>query len=172
MTITRVINGKEEIIELTPAEMRLASQAYEEECHKEDVEGKLKEILITPFALFTEDNDSIVFKCDDKEKSLIDNATWALDKALGKNDSFWESFWFSVEDVINEEMYIMKDDSKYTPESVRVTIKDDKTVIRIYSNEELVAKYNEGEVEIYNLEFFASRENRNQVDKILNKLWY
>ena len=172
MTITRVINGKEEIIELTPAEMRLASKAYEEECHKEDIEGKIKEILVEPFTLVTDDANAIVFKCGNKEKEFAENTIPLLDKSLGHNDSYWESFWLSVEDVINEEMSVVAKDSTVDPKRISATIADDKVRIRILLDEEVVAKYEDGEIEVYNFEFFASKENRLRVCDIISWLWF
>ena len=82
MKITR--NGIE--IELTQEELR---QAYEEKA----------------FEYFAEDVRSIVenmeleeeFDCSDYEE-----LTWRFDKAIGRNDSYWDSYWCTLESVIKE----------------------------------------------------------------------
>ena len=45
MTITRMIDNKEQLIELTDEELREASEQYDTICRTEDILGKIKEKL-------------------------------------------------------------------------------------------------------------------------------
>ena len=77
-------DGKE--IELTAEELRAA---YEEKHHEhfvEDVQSSIDGMGI------------------DKELDASDckELAWRFDKALGRNDSYWDSYWCTLENVIAE----------------------------------------------------------------------
>lgn len=75
-------NGIE--IELTGMELFDAHQEYERSCLIEDIRGKAEEMEV-----------------DLKEKDLNQLAD-IVDKTLSNNDSYWDSYWMSIEYVINE----------------------------------------------------------------------
>ena len=73
-------------IELTAEELRMA---YEEK-HLEH---------------FTEDvkNSAESMGLEEKfDESDYDELAWRFDKALGRNDSYWDSYWCTLENVIEE----------------------------------------------------------------------
>ena len=77
-------DGKE--IELTLAELR---EAYEEkhfEYFMEDVKGSVEDMDLE----------------NEFDVSDYGELAWRFDKALGRNDSYWDSYWRTLENVIEE----------------------------------------------------------------------
>ena len=77
-------DGKE--IELTTEELRMAYEEKRFEYFAEDVKNSIEGMELE--AEFDES--------DCKELA------WRFDKALGRNDSYWDSYWCALENVIEE----------------------------------------------------------------------
>ena len=72
--------------ELTSAEMREAYETMKKQYLKCDIEFKAEEMEIN------------------LSDSTIEYAANRVDRVLGNNDSYWESYWMTIEYVINEQM--------------------------------------------------------------------
>ena len=79
-----VRNGIE--YKLTAAEMRVIYEKMKDEYLREDIESKAYEMEI------------------DLSKTDVDNIVRRVDKCLSNNDSYMESYWLSIEYVLNEQM--------------------------------------------------------------------
>jgi len=102
MTIKRKANGKTVEIKLTPAELREAYSEEELNNYAEDILGKLDELV--------EDGDAPLTPA--QLKRISRKRLWAfalkaaeqLDHDIGKNDSYFEAFWESVEHILKEKI--------------------------------------------------------------------
>lgn len=74
-------DGKE--IELTNDEVYAAYKEYHGDCFREDVLGKIEEAEI------------------DIPDELLDKIIRRAEKTLDNNDSYWESYWMSIEYAID-----------------------------------------------------------------------
>lgn len=74
--------------ELTSAEMREAYEIMKNKYLKCDVECKAEEMEV------------------ELSDSAIEYAANRVDKVLGNNDSYWESYWMTIENVINEQIEV------------------------------------------------------------------
>lgn len=72
--------------ELTYAEMREAYEIMKKKYLKWDIECKAEEMEV------------------ELSDSTIEYAANRVDKVLGNNDSYWESYWMTIENVINEQI--------------------------------------------------------------------
>ena len=77
-------NGAE--YELTPAEMREIYEKMKAEYLREDIEGKVEEMEI------------------ELSEDTMNYVVGRVDKCLSNNDSYWESYWMTIEHVLNEQM--------------------------------------------------------------------
>lgn len=75
-------NGHE--IELTNEEIRLASYEYDNECLKEDILSKGNDMEI------------------DIPEEVLDDIITIFNKVLSNNESYWDAYWFTIENVIKE----------------------------------------------------------------------
>lgn len=75
-------DGKE--IELTNNEVYAAYKEYHGDCFREDVLGKIEEAEM------------------DISDELLDKIIRRAEKTLDNNDSYWESYWISIEYAIEE----------------------------------------------------------------------
>jgi hypothetical protein len=77
-------DGKE--IELTAEELRMAYEEKKLEYFAEDVKNSVEGMEL------------------DEEFDVGDYETLAyrFDRALGRNDSYWDSYWFTLENVIED----------------------------------------------------------------------
>lgn len=80
MTIIR--NGKK--YELTNEELREIYELMHVEYIKEDVKCKLEEMEL------------------DLSDEAIGQIVQRVDRSLGNNDSYWESYWMTIENIIDE----------------------------------------------------------------------
>ena len=76
-------NGVE--YELTPEEMREVYEAMKAEYLREDIESKAEEVGI------------------ELSETTINSIIARVDKGLGNNDSYWESYWMTIENVLSEQ---------------------------------------------------------------------
>lgn len=81
-----VIYRDGQAIELTMAECMEAYNELDRVYKKEDIRSKQEEMEVT-----LDDGDVEV---------LVDR----VDRALGRNDCYWDSYWCTIEDVIKEYM--------------------------------------------------------------------
>jgi len=102
MTIKRKINGKTVKIQLTPSEMREAYLEEELDNYSEDIIGKLGELV---------ENGDVPLKPAQlkkiprkKLKAFALETAQQLDHDIGKNDSYFDAFWCSVETVLTEKI--------------------------------------------------------------------
>lgn len=72
--------------ELTPAEMRVVYLQMKAEYLREDIEAKAEEMEIK------------------LSENTIANVVERAGKCLSNNDSYWESYWMTIEYVINEQV--------------------------------------------------------------------
>ena len=79
-------DGKE--IELTAEELRMAYEERLIECYASDAKSRVEDME---------------FECNFTEIDYK-NIAQRLERALGRNDSYWEDFWCTMDAVI--EMYI------------------------------------------------------------------
>lgn len=87
-------------IELTPEELRLAHEAYERECHGEDLMGKFEEMVSKDkLALSEKDYENM---SEAEMKIFEETACNLLEKFLGNNDGYYEAFWESVSNALEE----------------------------------------------------------------------
>ena len=100
MIIKRMLHDEEVEIDLTPEEMRLAGEESELSYRAEDVVGKMEEMA---------ENGDIPLTLEQFKQIPADvlrefalGAAADVENALGKNDSYWESFWLSVEYVLED----------------------------------------------------------------------
>lgn len=70
--------------ELTNEEMRNAYHVMRMQYFKEDVESQLEDICVE-------------LSDDDIQKIAV-----SVEKALGNNDSYWESYWMTIEYLIKD----------------------------------------------------------------------
>lgn len=82
MTITRNINGEEVKIELTAQEMREAFETCERNYRKEDIRT--------------------IPECKRLSNKKIDKIVTVLERILDHNDYYYEVYWDSVSDAIDE----------------------------------------------------------------------
>ena len=75
-------DGKE--IELTNEECRQVYEELDREYHREDIASRIEEMEI--------------------ELDVTDELIDRVDHALGNNDGYWDSYWCTVEYVIEEYM--------------------------------------------------------------------
>jgi len=73
-------------IELTREECRKVYEELDAEYRKEDVQSRL---------------ESMEYEFDDSDLDVLEDRVY---QALGKNDSYWDSYWGTVEYVIEEYM--------------------------------------------------------------------
>lgn len=83
MTIER--NGQ--VIELSATEVRMAHEEYEKQCYAEDLVSRA--------------SDNGIELPDEKAKELAEK----FDRALSKNDSYFESYWLTADYVLEEAGY-------------------------------------------------------------------
>ena len=100
MTIKRRINGKTVKIKLTPSEVREAYLEEELDKYSEDIIEKLDELV---------ENGDVPLKpaqlkkiSQKKLKAFALETARQLDNDIGKNDSYFDAFWCSVETVLTE----------------------------------------------------------------------
>lgn len=86
MKIKRVVNGQEIEFELTESELLRAHEEFELDCAVDDVRSKYEE------------NE---YDINLSEEQLKEVAILALHN-LSKNDGYYESYWMSVEDTLEE----------------------------------------------------------------------
>lgn len=96
-----VRNGVE--IELTPAEVREAHDEYSKQCRNEDILSKLKERLENDV-----DNQVLINLVNDLEENINIALIEKVENALSKNDGYYESYWSTVDYVLDEELKEMK----------------------------------------------------------------
>lgn len=77
-------DGKE--IELTADELRMAYEEKRLEYFAEDVKSSVENIELE----------------EALDESDCEEVAWRFDKALGRNDSYWDSYWCTLESVIEE----------------------------------------------------------------------
>lgn len=77
-------DGKE--IELTAEELRMAYEEKHLEYFAEDVKCQVETMELE----------------EDFDESDFNELAWRFDKALGRNDSYWDSYWCTLENVIEE----------------------------------------------------------------------
>lgn len=77
-------DGKE--IELTAEELRMAYEKKRFEYFTEDVRSKAEDM-------------ELEIEFDNTDYKAL---AWRFEKALGRNDSYWDSHWCTLEYVINE----------------------------------------------------------------------
>ena len=73
-------------IELTPEELRMAYEEKHLEYLAEDVKNQVE----------------IMELKEEFDKTDCDELAWRFDNALGRNDSYWDSYWCTLENVIEE----------------------------------------------------------------------
>lgn len=71
-------------IELTREELRKAYEELDKEYKIEDIRSKLEEMEV--------------------ELDITDELLWNVEHALGNNDGYWDSYWCTIEYVIEEYM--------------------------------------------------------------------
>lgn len=71
-------------IELTREECRKAYEELDREYKAEDIRGKLEEMEV--------------------ELEVTDELIWNVEHSLGNNDGYWDSYWCTIEYVIEEYM--------------------------------------------------------------------
>jgi len=98
MIIKRNIHGEQVEIELTAEEMRLAGEESSLASRAEDVLGELKELAENGKVPLTVEQLELI--PEDVLKEFTLEAVSLVAHQLGKNDSYWESFWFSVDFVL------------------------------------------------------------------------
>ena len=77
-------DGKE--IELTTEELRMAYEEKHLEYFAEDAKNLVKSMELE----------------EEFDESDFNELAWRFDKALGRNDSYWDSYWCTLENVIEE----------------------------------------------------------------------
>ena len=98
MTITQEINGESVEIKLTDSELVNASNEYDLDCYADDVLSKLQEMAERgDIPLTVEQLDAILKK---RLRAFAEMAADHVDHDLGKNDPYFEAFWFTVENVL------------------------------------------------------------------------
>ena len=100
MIIKRTINDKEIEIELTTEEMRLASEAVDLDYHADDVIAKMQEMADSGEIPLTVEQMDMV-PAETLKEFALDTAV-EVEHMLGKNDSYFDAFWSSVEYVLTE----------------------------------------------------------------------
>ena len=100
MTIKRTINGEDVDIELTFAELIEAGRENDIDNYSSDVLSKLEEMAESgEIPLTTEQLESIP---EDVLKEFALDAAHHVDHDIGKNDSYFEAFWCTVEYVLTD----------------------------------------------------------------------
>lgn len=169
MTITRMIDNKEQLIELTDEELREASEQYDTICRTEDILGKIKEKLAEPFESLAwfGDNGDVVEKIvleDGNAQDTAESMVWSVDHTLGRNDMYWDCFWNSVEYVVDEELY----GTDYKEDQMTVEYRDGH--VYVIADGKTAADITPKEVKIFDLDFFADSENRSIISEKLAAL--
>ncbi len=77
-------DGKE--IELTAEELRMAYEEKNLEYFAEDVKSSIDGMELE----------------EEFDESDYGELAWRFNKALGRNDSYWDSYWYTLENVIEE----------------------------------------------------------------------
>lgn len=77
-------DGKE--IELTAEELRMAYEEKHREYFTEDAKSSAEGMELE----------------EDFDESDYNELAWRFEKALGRNDSYWDSYWCTMENVIEE----------------------------------------------------------------------
>ena len=77
-------DGKE--IELTAEELRMAYEEKRLEYFAEDVRNSAEGMELE----------------EELDESDCKELAWRFDKALGRNDSYWDSYWCTLENVLEE----------------------------------------------------------------------
>jgi hypothetical protein len=100
-------NGNVEI-ELTPEEIRNASEEYGNESCKQDIKSKLKDIIKNDIGV-----SNVEFKGDAEKEAdaCADGSVSNVQRSLDRNDSYWESFWDTIEQELNEYMEANQDEN-------------------------------------------------------------
>ena len=75
-------DGKE--IELTAEVLRMAYDEKHLEYFAEDVKSSVENMELE----------------EELDESDCEELAWRFDKALGRNDSYWDSYWMTIQDVI------------------------------------------------------------------------
>lgn len=96
-------NGVE--IELTPSEVREAHDEYSKQCRNEDVLSKLEERLENDV-----DNQILINLVNDLEENINITLIEKVENALSKNDGYYESYWSTIDNVLDEEIKQLKGD--------------------------------------------------------------
>ena len=100
-----VRNGVE--IELTPAEVREAHDEYSKQCRNEDILSKLKERLEKRLEKDV-DSQILINLVNDLEENINIALIEKVENALSKNDGYYESYWSTIDYVLDEELKEMK----------------------------------------------------------------
>ncbi len=170
MTIKRNIEGKQHVIELTDEEVRQASEQYDNDCRTEDILDKIKEKFAEPleslgwFDFNNEIAEKIVLEDGHKTQKAAEGMVWSVDRALGRNDTYWECFWNSVQYVVDEEL----DGIPY--EESQITIESQDGHIYVMADGKTMANISPEEVKIFDFDFFADSGNRDILSGKLDAL--
>lgn len=170
MTIVRVLDGKEHIIELTREEIRAVSKNEDESCRSDDILSKIKAKIAEPFeelSWFGMNSDVVehlVIQEDEMARETAEGMVYDVEHNLGRNDSYWEAFWASVDTVIGEEL----SGTDYDAEDI--SVREENGHIKIMVNDRTVADVTEEEINILDFDFFACEENRDVVTDKLSLL--
>lgn len=167
MTIVRVLDGKEYTIELTREEIRAASKDEDESCRSDDILSKIKAKIAEPFeelSWFGMNSDVVehlVIQDDKTARETAEGMVYDVEHNLGRNDSYWDAFWASVDTVIGEEL------SGTDYDADDISVNEENGHIKIMVKDHIVADVTEEEIKILDFDFFACEDNRDVVtDKL------
>lgn len=170
MKMVREIDGRTYTFELTDEELRQAAEQYEFDCRAQDILGAIKEKFAEAFetlAWFGSDGEIVAkmtWKDGDQSQKAAECLVWSAENALGHNDSYWESFWDSVQYVVDEEL------RGIGCEEEQITVLCRNGHIYVMKNGCTAADITPEGVEILDFELFADSENRNVIAKKLADL--
>lgn len=119
MKIERIIDGKTVSFELTDAEVEKAYRIRDAHYKTLDIKAKISEMIadeenIDDFDKWSGELPEIPENMSSRTKSLIkswEEAEVLVDlfcDALSRNDGYWESYWLTMEDVIEEDIRMSK----------------------------------------------------------------
>ena len=170
MTITRMIDNKEQLIVLTDEELRQASEQYDTSCRTEDILGKIKEKLAESFeslewfGLNGEITAKIVLEDGNKAQDTAESMVWSVEHTIGHNDAYWDCFWSSVQYVIDEELCGIG----YEENQMTAEYRDGH--VYVFADGKTAADITPEEVKIFDFDLFADSENRSIISKKLAAL--
>ena len=114
MTITRNIHGIGATIELTEKEIEEAYRERRDYYDRLDIISKLYDMLeVEDFESIDEDEyyefstrtiHGKTIKALVTDEDFISNVVSSFEEGLSNNDSFWESYWMTAEDAIEDEL--------------------------------------------------------------------